>query len=216
MHKVIVWGGTGNYKVVKEIVELSYGKVVALFDNNSFVVNPYPSVPFVGGTPAFREWIVTQNANEIKAVVAIGGKYGKDRFEIQEFLKEYGVQPLTIKHSSAYVSHTAVLGEGTQVYAMASVCTEAIIGKSCVINTAASVDHESVLGDGVFIGPGARLAGSVEVGNYADIYTGAIILPRIKIGEGAVVGAGAVVLHNVEPYTVVAGNPARVINKRER
>ena len=72
-----------------------------------------------------------------------------------------------------------------------------------------------MLGDGVFIGPGARLAGSVTVGRFADIYTGALILPRLKIGEGAVVGAGAVVLNNVEPYTIVAGNPAKVIKKRE-
>lgn len=215
MQKVIVWGGTGNYKVVKEIIEPAYGEVIALFDNNTAVVNPFPSIPFVGGKQAFTEWIASQNAAEIKAVIAIGGKYGKDRLEIQEFLEGYGVQPLTIKHSTAFVSPSAVLGEGTQIYAMASVCTEAIIGKSCVINTAASVDHECVLGDGVFIGPGARLAGSIEVGNYADIYTGAIILPRLKIGEGAVVGAGAVVLHNVEPYTVVAGNPATVIKKRE-
>ncbi|RTL60786.1 MAG: sugar acetyltransferase [Sphingobacteriales bacterium] len=215
MQKVIVWGGTGNYKVVREIIEPAYGEVVALFDNNTAVINPFPSIPYMGGQEAFTKWIVTQNAAEIKVVVAIGGKYGKDRLEIQEFLKVHGVVPLTIQHSSAFVSPSAIIGEGTQIYAMAAVCTEAIIGKSCVINTAASIDHECVLGDGVFIGPGARLAGSVTVGRFADIYTGAIILPRLKIGEGAVVGAGAVVLNNVEPYTIVAGNPAKVIKKRE-
>lgn len=43
----------------------------------------------------------------------------------------------------------------------------------------------------------------------------AIILPGVTIGEGAVVAAGAVVTKNVEPKTVVAGNPARVIKKIE-
>lgn len=42
----------------------------------------------------------------------------------------------------------------------------------------------------------------------------AIILPGVNIGQGAVVGAGAVVTKNVEPYTIVGGNPARVIGKR--
>lgn len=42
----------------------------------------------------------------------------------------------------------------------------------------------------------------------------AIILPGVTIGEGAVVGAGAVVMKDVEPYTIVGGNPAKVIKKR--
>ena len=40
---------------------------------------------------------------------------------------------------------------------------------------------------------------------------GASILPGVTIGEGAVVGAASVVTRDVEPWTVVAGNPARVI-----
>ena len=43
----------------------------------------------------------------------------------------------------------------------------------------------------------------------------AIVLPSVTIGEGAVVAAGAVVTKDVEPWTVVGGNPARVIKKRE-
>lgn len=43
------------------------------------------------------------------------------------------------------------------------------------------------------------------------IGAGAIILNGITIGEGAIVGAGSVVTHDVEPYTIVAGNPARKI-----
>lgn len=43
--------------------------------------------------------------------------------------------------------------------------------------------------------------------------TGAFILPGITIGSGAIVGAGSVVTRNVEPHTVVAGNPAKVIRR---
>ena len=43
----------------------------------------------------------------------------------------------------------------------------------------------------------------------------AIVLPGVTIGEGVVVAAGAVVTKDVEPWTVVGGNPAKVIKKRE-
>jgi acetyltransferase-like isoleucine patch superfamily enzyme len=49
-----------------------------------------------------------------------------------------------------------------------------------------------------------------------DVWIGAqaIILPGKKIGEGAVVAAGSVVTHDVEPFTIVAGIPAKEIRKR--
>ena len=45
------------------------------------------------------------------------------------------------------------------------------------------------------------------------IGAGSIILNGITIGEGAVVGAGSVVTKDVNPYTIVAGNPAKEIRK---
>ncbi|EHQ28456.1 acyltransferase [Mucilaginibacter paludis] len=53
----------------------------------------------------------------------------------------------------------------------------------------------------------------IIIDDYAWIATSAIILPGVKIGRGAVVGAGAVVSKNVEPFQIVAGNPAKAINK---
>lgn len=44
----------------------------------------------------------------------------------------------------------------------------------------------------------------------------AVILKGVRIGEGAIVGARSVVTRDVEPYTVVAGNPAKTIKRIER
>jgi acetyltransferase-like isoleucine patch superfamily enzyme len=51
----------------------------------------------------------------------------------------------------------------------------------------------------------------VRIEDDAWIAAGATILRGIKIGRGAIVGAGAVVTRDVQPFTVVAGNPARFI-----
>lgn len=50
-----------------------------------------------------------------------------------------------------------------------------------------------------------------------DVWIGshAIILPGVEVCNGAVIGAGAVVTKKVEPYSVVAGVPARIIKRRK-
>ena len=54
----------------------------------------------------------------------------------------------------------------------------------------------------------------VTFGHDVWIGHGAIVLPGRNVGTGAVVAAGAVVTKDVAPYTIVAGNPARVIRRR--
>lgn len=56
----------------------------------------------------------------------------------------------------------------------------------------------------------------VRIGRWADIGVNAVIMPGVTVGQGSIVGAGAVVTEDVEPFTVVAGVPARVLRKRER
>ena len=56
--------------------------------------------------------------------------------------------------------------------------------------------------------------GGVEIGNDVWIGKSSIILSGITIGDGAVIAAGSIVTKDVEPYSVVAGIPAKLIKKR--
>ena len=58
------------------------------------------------------------------------------------------------------------------------------------------------------------LKGDTVIGNDVWIGQNAVILPGVHIGDGAIIGANSVVGSNVDPYTIVAGNQARVIRKR--
>lgn len=59
-----------------------------------------------------------------------------------------------------------------------------------------------------------RRKDKVIIGNDVWIGHNAIIMPGVKIGNGAVIGAGAIVTKDVEPYSVVVGNPAHKIKQR--
>jgi len=55
----------------------------------------------------------------------------------------------------------------------------------------------------------------IRIGNNVWIGFDSCVLPGSRIGDGAIVGARSVVAEDVPPYTVVAGNPARVIRQLE-
>ena len=105
------------------------------------------------------------------------------------------------------------------------------IGNGCHINQSCFLDGRAgiAIGDNVSISHYVKIVtGShdvqssdfcgkfspVIIGNHVWIGMGAIILPNVKIGDGAVVAAGAVVTKNVEPYSIVAGIPAKKITDR--
>ncbi len=56
--------------------------------------------------------------------------------------------------------------------------------------------------------------GNITVKDDVWIGCGVIVLSGVTIGQGAVIAAGAVVTHDVSPYAIVAGNPAKVIRYR--
>ncbi|SFU09191.1 acyltransferase [Mesorhizobium sp. YR577] len=110
-----------------------------------------------------------------------------------------------------------------------------VIGNNVWIGPQAFLDARNlVMEEYVGFGPGAKVLGSAHTGMpadvpivrtdleikpvrieaWADIGTNATILPGVTIGKGAIVGAGAVVVSDVEPFSVVAGVPAKFLHWR--
>jgi sugar O-acyltransferase (sialic acid O-acetyltransferase NeuD family) len=207
----VLWGSAGHAKVLSEIISKQGGRVVALFDNNE-VVAALPSVPIYHGEEGFLAWTSTRvDLASIAGLVAIGGGRGRDRVAIHALFRSKSLLTPVLAHPSAVVSHTAKLGAGTQILALANVGAESRLGEACIVNHRASVDHECVLGNGVHLAPGATLCGCISIGDNAFIGAGAVVLPRISIGPDTIIGAGAVVTRDIPAGVTVAGNPAQVI-----
>jgi sugar O-acyltransferase (sialic acid O-acetyltransferase NeuD family) len=211
---VVIWGGTGHARVIRDALDTRRWNVVAVFDRRE-IPSPFEDVPLFVGIDGFMHWIQTSAKSQtIAACVAIGGTDARSRLDTANFLRLQGLALPTITHRTAFVAKTAIHGDGCQVLAQAAVCANARLGCSVIINTASSVDHDCVIGDSVHIAPGARVAGEVVIEECAFVGTGAVVLPRVRIGAGAIVGAGAVVTKDVPAGVAVAGNPARPINVR--
>ena len=101
-----------------------------------------------------------------------------------------------------HLSPSAEIGPGLIIWHFGGIrignCT---IGSNCTIHHRVAIEPDIAGGDGpsignsVWIGPHARIKGSVT------------------LGKGATLGAGATVAMDVAPYSLILGNPARVIRK---
>lgn len=208
--EVILWGGTGQAKVVRPIIEHYGAKVVAVFDDTPGLAAPFDDVPLYTGWAGFQKWLQGRaGAGETGFCVAIGNPHGRVRLSLHERLTAAGLKAVTIAHPTAWIADNAVIGEGAQILAGAIVLNETRLGRQCIINTKASVDHENILDDGVEIAPGATLCGCIRVGTAAWVCAGATVLPRVKIGADAIIGAGAVVTKDVAAGVTVLGVPAK-------
>ena len=208
--KYVIWGVTGQAKVVRPILDAKGHQAAALVDNDPDVSSPFADLPqVILGSEAGRR--LTDLPDIQGFIVAVGGRRGEDRAQISNSLQQLGRKPLTAVHGKANVSDTATLGAGVQLLMGCCVSECARIGDFTIVNTAATVDHDCDLGVGVHIMPGATIAGEVRIEDFATVGSGAVVLPRVTIGERAIVGAGAVVTKDVPAGATVVGVPARTL-----
>ena len=126
------------------------------------------------------------------------------------------------------------LGKGCQLYATGGTL---VMGDDSALSPGVTLDASGGLirlGAKVAVGPGTVIRaanhrfdrrdvpimhqgheyGEVVIDDDVWIAANCTLTPGVRVGQGAVVGAGAVVTRDVEPYTIVAGVPAKIIGKR--
>ena len=100
------------------------------------------------------------------------------------------------------------IGDGVDFYNVApvSIGLDAVVSQRSFLCTA-SHDYED---------PAFRLISApIFIEREAWVAAESFVAPGVRVGEGAVVGARSCVVRDVEPWSVVAGNPARVVKRRD-
>ncbi len=215
--QAILYGGTGQAKVLRPILQAAAIEVVLVVDDTPELASPFDDIEIVQGLDGLRGWLASRrSAAPLGFCVTIGNPFGRARLRIADALLALGMIELSAVHESAIIASSAQIGAGAQVMAGAIIQPHAVVGRQCIINTRASVDHDCVLGDACGVAPGATLCGSVHCGENVWIAAGATVGPRVTIGADAIVGAGAVVLSDVAASTTVVGVPARAIARHAK
>lgn len=118
------------------------------------------------------------------------------------------------------------IGDESFIGPFVEITRNTIIGKNCVIESHAFLCDSVTLEDDVFISHGAMFTNDLypQVGIHVDyiktivkrgasIGTNSTIIAGVIIGENSIVGAGAVVTKDVPDFSIVAGNPAKVLRQ---
>jgi sugar O-acyltransferase (sialic acid O-acetyltransferase NeuD family) len=138
------------------------------------------------------------------AVIGLGAvRAPREREVAFARVKQAGFLVPNLIHPSAVVEPSAVLGEGNQIMAHATVGSAARIGNNCIVNTGAIVAHDCVLEDNVHVSPGGILAGGVTVGDSTLIGMGATVYLGVRLGRRVVVANGLDVFADVPDRAVL-------------
>ena len=137
------------------------------------------------------------------------------RYETTLELVKQGARLTNLIHPSVDLE-LVNMGIGNYIQENVVLQANVSLGDNSSIHFGTLVSHETKIGNSSFIAPGCNLSGAVSVGDGVTIGICVSIIPRIKIGKWSVIGAGAVIIKDVPPYSVVVGNPGRVINSLDK
>ena len=153
-------------------------------------------------------------------VIAVGQV--APRRALSEWIREQAIPQQSAIHPSALIPKDSVVGEGTIIGAGTTLYVNPVIGRNVFIGPHVVVSHDSVVGDYALLSVGSVIGARVDVAPGAFVGAGATVMPpgwgadaRLTIGEDAIVGVGAVVIRDVEPRSIVAGVPAKLLRYRE-
>lgn len=152
-----------------------------------------------------------------KIVVAIGNSKVREML-VKQLFKD-GIDLLNISAGNNVIMDDIVIGEGSLLCPFVTLTSNIKIGRAFHANIYSYVAHDCIIGDYVTFAPRVMCNGNVHIEDHAYIGTGAILKQGsldkpLVIGKGAIVGMGAVVTKDVDPNTIVVGNPAKPLLKK--
>lgn len=131
-------------------------------------------------------------------------------------------------HHKVLIRERSIIGDNTSIGSMCDLEGHLIIGNNCSIHSNVHLCYDTKIGDYVFIAPfcvttngnpmsykrpelyekfGYEKGPIIESGCQIAVHV--TILPRVKIGYESIIGANSIVTRDVEPLSIMIGNPAK-------
>ena len=133
----------------------------------------------------------------------------------QKIIERKGSVPTLIHPTSVISQFAKISPTGVYISAFSFVQADSTIGNNTIILSHVNISHTTSIGSGCFIAGGAAVGAYTNVENNVFMGQGALsISSKVKtIGHHSYIGARALLTHDVEPYSVMVGIPAKPYKK---
>src|SRR5438067_7473877 len=213
MQPIILLGYAGNYTDIIDTIEDINAAEGARYDLLGFLDNREEMQGrLFHDRPVLGRFEDAHRFPEALFSTWIGGT--STHLQRPQVIARLGLPPerfVTLVHPTSYVSRRAQLGHGVIIYQNCTICNSVVLGDHVLVLPNSVISHDDTIGDYTLVTGGVAISGNVTVGRSCYLGTNCSIHHGVTIGDGSLIGMGSVVLHDVPPYHVVVGNPARVL-----
>lgn len=207
--KIILIGGGGHCKSCIEVVH-STGQyeIAGIVDKKEKMGQKVMGYDIIGSDEDLPEL----RKKYSHALITIGQiKSSKLRVSVFEKLKslDYNLDPIIA--STAYVSPSASIGEGSIVMHHVIINAETIIQDNCILNTKTLIEHDVEIGSHCHISTASVVNGDCKIGEGCFIGSNATLSNNIEVCSNTIVSMGAVVRKNIVKSGIYVGNSTKAL-----
>lgn len=202
--KVIIVGG---FHEIIELCELAGVEILGIIDSN--LLDYFMGIKILGNDDDAEK--IYKNNSDVPVLLTPDAPTIRKKISI--LYNSIGFKFTNLISPNSIISKSAIIGTGVVLQSGTNISASVKIDDFVKINSFANIMHDSIVGKYTTIAPNAVLLGRVIIGESCYIGANSTILPNISIGSNSIVGAGSVVTKNVPPFSIVVGNPAKILKQ---
>lgn len=217
MNNLIILGGSGIGMIACSIAnDLGNYNILGFLNDVLPIgkeIGKYNRIPIIGTTNDLEKYLEDESILFFIAYVGMQNEEGI--FKKIESLSIPSHRFATLIHPSAIIPKGfCKIGNGVMMAPLSQLSPDTTIEDNCILLPNSFVGHDSTLRRFAHIASNAVVGANVDIGRAVHVGTNATIREKIKIGDFSLIGSGAVVLNEVEPNSIVVGNPAKLLRKK--